>query len=166
MTVTEATGADGGVLTVMVARPTTPSAVAEIVTEPGATAVIKPLAEIVASVGVTLDQTMGRPVSTLPVASSNVATAWVVWPAVSVDELTDTVIAATGSGGGSETVIVAELLWPAEEAVTVVVPFAFPVTTPNGETDAIAELATLQAKIVPAIGCPPALYPVATKVLV
>ena len=75
VTVTDATGLEGGVATVTVASPVTPSAVAEIVTEPGATAVINPLAETVASAADALAQVTGRPVSTLPAASKSVAIA-------------------------------------------------------------------------------------------
>ena len=81
-------------------------------------------------------------------------------------EFTATVTEATGTGGAWATVIVAEALAPADVAVTVVEPDALPVTSPSCETEAIAELATLQVNTAPEIGCPVALNPVATNVLV
>jgi len=75
--------------------PLTPSLVAVTVTVPGATAVITPVVETVATAGLLDVHATARPVNELPSASRTVALACVVCPTMRVAELTVTVTDAT-----------------------------------------------------------------------
>jgi hypothetical protein len=121
-----------------VVLPVFPSLVAVMLLVPDATAVTNPLASIVATAGVPLDQVIVRPVSTLPLESRKVAVACVVWPAVIVDDPNCTVTVLTGTGGGLDTVTLACADWPSEVAVTVAPPAATARTSPVEETVATA----------------------------
>jgi hypothetical protein len=92
-TVTLATGT-GETVTVGEA-PLMPSLVAVTFTVPGATAVITPPVETVATAGLLDAHATARPVRRLPCASRTVAVAWVVCPTMRVAELTVTVTDAT-----------------------------------------------------------------------
>ena len=97
VTTTDATGTS---VTVMLAVPTCPSLVAEMVTgPPAATAVTNPASLTVAMVGSLVVQVTTRFVSTLPLESFVVALSCCVVPTM-IDALDgDTVTLATGAGG-------------------------------------------------------------------
>src|SRR5688572_6489508 len=72
-TVTEATGAGGGAVTVSAAEPLCPSLDATMFAEPALTAVATPLELTVATPVLALDHVIVRPVRALPLASRVVA---------------------------------------------------------------------------------------------
>jgi hypothetical protein len=126
-TVTDATGMG---VTVMVALPLTPSAIAVIVAEPGATAVTSPLASTVATDS-SLDSHAIARVSGLPDASLAVAVSCCVEPATMLVAAGVTLTVATGIG---LIVIVALPLFPSLVAVMLALPALTAVTTPAEET--------------------------------
>jgi hypothetical protein len=77
-TVTDATGAGGGAVTVSAAEPLCPSLEATMFADPAPTAVATPLELTVATPVFELDHVMLRPVRVLPLASRRVAVALVV----------------------------------------------------------------------------------------
>ena len=131
MTLTLATGAG---VTVKGALPLFPSLVAVIVAEPGATAVITPVAELtVATVGASELQAITRPVRTPPLPSEVTALACEVPTAVIELGASDTDTVATGTG---ITPTADVPLCPSLVAVIVVFPTARAVTRPLADTDA------------------------------
>lgn len=73
MTLTVATGAGGGGVTVIADVPLFPSLVAVIVVDPANMPVTSPVDETLATEALDADQTTVRSVSTLPLASRSVA---------------------------------------------------------------------------------------------
>src|SRR5215472_499904 len=118
VTVTLATGSTG-VVTVIEAVPVFPPLVAEIVTEPAATAVTRPVLDTVATLVFDELQVMVRPVSGLPLASLGVAVSWAVWPTVRLDDVGETETEATGT---RVTVIAAVPVFPSLVAEIVAEP--------------------------------------------
>jgi hypothetical protein len=122
--VTVATGS--GAVTVIADVPLFPSLVAVIVAEPIATPVTSPAPFTVALLGSDVDQTMARPVSTLPSAASV--------EAVSCRDMPAAMVAAGGAivtvASGCTTVICVDPVFPSLVAVTVAVPTATAVATP------------------------------------
>jgi hypothetical protein len=108
---------------------------------PGATAVIRPAWDTVATAPLSELQTMARPVSVPPLASSVTALACAVSTAVIVLGMRVTVTVATGIG---VTVTVALPVFPSLVAVIVAVPVLTAVTTPvvgfTVATDGASEL--------------------------
>jgi hypothetical protein len=144
VTVTVATGAGGGgggAVTVTEAVPDCPSLVAVMVALPAPVAVITPLDVTVATFVFELDQDTDRPVNTLPLASRVVAVTVCDPPTVRFTVLGATVTDATGTGGGGAdalTVTVEVPNIPSLVPVMVTTPALTPVTTPLGETTAMA----------------------------
>src|SRR5947209_6250995 len=89
-----------GAVTVRAACPVIPSLVAMIVAVPTATALTSPVLATVATLLLLELHVIARPVSIVPLASFNVAVAWVLWPAVNDPLLSKTPTLATGTGGG------------------------------------------------------------------
>src|SRR5262245_4142000 len=140
LTVTLATGAGAGALTVSVAEPVRPSLVAVICAVPAAIDVTMPLLETVATLVFELVHAMLRPVSTLPDASRVVAVACVDWPAVSVLLASETETDATDTW---LTATEALPLCPSLVAMICAVPAPTDVTTPL-----LATVATFGAELV------------------
>src|SRR5579872_173804 len=78
---TAATGGGAGVFTVTVPVPVTPSLVAVITAEPGASPWTRPSDDTVAIAGALVDHVIDRPVRTLPFASLSVAASCTDLPA-------------------------------------------------------------------------------------
>jgi hypothetical protein len=115
--------------------------VAVICAEPTATALTSPVLETVATAVVFELQLTVRPLSVAPLASFNVATAGVVWPAAMDAVPNVTVTVATGAGGGAAaTLSVTEPVFPSLVAVIPAVPTATPLASPFAVTVAMAEL--------------------------
>jgi hypothetical protein len=135
---TEATAAS----TVSGALPLFPPLVAVMFATPPASAVTTPVPDRVATEVLSEVQVTVRPVSTLLLASSSVALACDVCPAIMGVGVSETVTVATGT---SETVTVEVPLWPSLVAVIVAVPIVVPaVTNPVSETAATAGLLDCQ----------------------
>src|SRR5436190_2039755 len=83
-TVTEATAAGAGAVTVMAAVPLFPPLLAVIVAEPAATPVTSPLADTVATPVLLLVQVTDCPARVLPAASFTTAASCVVAPVVTL----------------------------------------------------------------------------------
>ena len=100
------TVATGGGATVIVALPTMPSTVAEIVTPPGITPVTNPAALTVAALALLVLHVTLRPVMTPPVASNADAASCDVSDTITVadDGVTLTVATATGSSPPQATI--------------------------------------------------------------
>jgi hypothetical protein len=168
-TVTVATGAGGGAVTVMAAVPLFPSLVAVIVADPAATPVTSPVEETVAAPALEVVHVTARPVSTVPPASRSVACSCVVCPACTLAEDGATVTVATGGGGGggaAVTVIAAVPLWPSLVAVIVAEPAPAPLTRPAVETVATEGFDVDQVTTRPLRTLPPASRAVACSWLV
>jgi hypothetical protein len=106
-TVTVATGAGAGAITVTDALPVFPSLVAVTCAEPAATAVTNPVfAFTEATFEFELDHVITRPVSVLPLASRVVAESWALAPTFNEVDEGETVTVATGTGVVAVTVIV------------------------------------------------------------
>ena len=147
---TVATGAGVGALTVNVPAPVCPSLVATIDADPALTAVTAPVDETVATSGLALDHVTTRSVKTVPEPSRNVAEACAVWPTMTDDGFSVIETAATGGGGGAETVTDVEAVTPSTCAVIVALPTLSAVTVPVDATVATAafELDQLMARFV------------------
>jgi hypothetical protein len=131
VTATLATGTGD---TVRVADPFTPSLLAVIVADPGATAVtvaVAPLAVMVATAVFPLLQVIARPASVPPAASRVTAVRVPVRPTIKPKVAGDTTTLATGGG---VTVICAEPETPSAVADIVADPALTPVTSPDVET--------------------------------
>jgi len=148
-TLTVATGAGGGAVTVTAAVAVFPSLVAVIVALPGATAVTTPLGATVATFVLLELHVTTRPVSTLFDASRVVAVSVPVAPVCRARVVGATEMVATGAGGGAVTVTLAAALLPSLVAVIVAGPGAAPVTTPACDTVATPGLLELQAMALP-----------------
>jgi hypothetical protein len=109
---------------------------------PGTTPVTSPVAETVATAGLTTAQVTGRPVSAFPAESRAVAVSCCVPPTtiVAAGGVTATLLAVVGTA--TTTVAVADRPWL--EAVMVVLPMAMPFTTPLLLTVATAGFADAQ----------------------
>lgn len=134
VTLTVATGAGGGAVTVSATDPVLPSLVAMMFAVPTPTAVTAPLAVTVATFVLEVDQVTVRPFNTTPSASRVIAVACVVPPVCSDVAPSAAVTVATGAGGGAFTVTDAVPLRPSLVAVIVAVPGDAPVTTPLADT--------------------------------
>src|ERR1041385_3512887 len=99
-TETDATVAVDGAVTVTAAVPVIPPLVAEVVAEPGATAVTSPLADTVATEVLLLLQVKLCPLRTLPLASLATAASCAVPPTVRLAVAGVTTTEATAAGGG------------------------------------------------------------------
>src|SRR5207249_3910094 len=138
-----------------VAVPTTPAAVAVIVTEPGARPVASPVASTVAIAGsdelqVNVWPATGRPFpssATAPYCCSKLTLASAADAGLTTTDLT---ICATASVAVPET--------PLAAAVIVAVPFPIAVTTPLGSTRATSVLSDVHAN-----GCPEMTLPFASR---
>ena len=115
----------------------TPSLVAEMVAEPGATAVTRPVADTVATAGLLELQLTVRSASTTPLASFTVGTSVTLPPTTSDALLGATTMLATGT---RLTLMVAVPDFPSLCAVIVAEPGVRAVTTPAADTLATAEL--------------------------
>src|SRR5439155_795894 len=144
VTVTEATGAGAGAVTVMAEVPLLPSLVAVIVAEPAVTPVTSPLPPTVATALLLLAQVTVRPLSGFPFASFGVAASCTVWPAC-----TDAVagLTVTDATGTVLTVIVAVPPCPSLVAVIVAEPAVTPVPSPPPLT--VATAVSLLAQLTP-----------------
>jgi hypothetical protein len=120
-----------GALTVMVALPVIPSAVADMTAFPGETPSASPDELTVATDVFEELHAIARPVRVAPAALSVVAASCRVPPAMTVGVVGVTVIVATGT---SETVRAKDPDFPSLDALIVTDPTAMPVTTPSGET--------------------------------
>src|SRR5262245_64395322 len=107
-----------------------------MVAEPADTAVTRPLAETVATVGALLDHVTTRPDSTLPAESLVVALSCSVVPIKTLADAGEIVTDATGT---TVTVIALVPLLPSLVAVIVAEPTAIAVTTPLADTVAMPE---------------------------
>jgi hypothetical protein len=133
--------ATGGAATVTVVDPDTVPDVAVIVELPGATAVISPADETVATpVALELHES-ARPARTFPFASFTVAVSGIVAPTITVAVDGATVTLAAGT---ALTVTVAVAAWPSLIAVITDAPGATAVTTPAADTVATVVVAELQ----------------------
>jgi hypothetical protein len=164
------TRAMAGGVTVIVAVPLLPPALAVIVAVPAATAVTTPLDETVATDAALELHVTVCPETGLPFPSTGVAVSACVPPTVSVAELGETFTLATVGGGGAGTVIVAVAVLPPLVAVMVAVPEPTAVTTaldaPLDETVATEPLLVLQATVWPLNGFPEASFTVAVRFVV
>ncbi len=104
-----------------------------------------------ATAGLALDQAIVRLPRTAPLLALGVAVSWIDWPACSDAVPGVIVIVAIGSGA---TVIVEVAVFPALEAVTVAVPDATAVTSPDEETVAMS-----MSELCHATGCPVMVLP-------
>ena len=120
-------------ITLTFADPLFPPLVAVIVALPAETAVTTPADETVATAELVVDQVIGAPGMTFPLASVAVAVSVVVPPTLrfTADGLTETFATL------ERTVTVAVPLLPSLVAVIVTVPLATPVTSPDPLTVAI-----------------------------
>jgi hypothetical protein len=133
VTLTDATGAALGAVTVIAELPLWPSQVAVIVAEPALTAVTLPVPETVATAVFDEIHEIERPLSALPDASLTVAASWKVAPPESEAEFGETVTVATGT---AVTVRLAAPVTPSLAAEMLAVPAATVVTRPTSETRA------------------------------
>jgi hypothetical protein len=157
-TVTDATGAGAGALTVTVAEPLLPSLVAVIVAVPGATPVTTPDGDTVA-IAVLLDaHVMARPVSAFPLASSVAAVSVVVCPTTTAAVEGVTFTDATGA---AVTVTVAVPLFPSLDAVIVTDPTLSPLTRPVLDTTATDSSLEVQPTSLPCSSAPDASFTLA-----
>ena len=156
VTLTVATGAGGGAVTVIVALPVLVSLVAIIDAVPGFTAVTTPADDTVATLVFELLQVTIRPVSTTPSASRNTAVACVVAPSSMLLLASVTLTVAAGVGGAAVTVIVALPVLPSLVAMMLAVPGFTAVTTPLDETVATLVLELLHVTVLPVSVLPPA----------
>ena len=131
--------------------PLFPSLVAVIVAEPVATAVTRPFASTVATPGALVVQSIARPESGFPLASSGVAVSCWVPPTETVAELGLTATDATGTGF---TVIADVPLFPSLVAVIVAEPGATAVTRPFASTVATPSALVVQLIVRPESGLP------------
>lgn len=152
-----------GVGTVMVAVPVAVPDRAVIVTVPAATPVTTPEPETVAIAALLVVQVTGAPAITLPFASRTVAVndAELPMATVALAGVTDTLAAV-----GAFTVTVAVPLALPLVAVIVALPGPTPVTTPEAETVATAELLVVHVTVALPITFAPASRTVATNVVV
>jgi hypothetical protein len=112
---TDATGTGTAALTVIATGKVLPSLEAVTVAEPAATAVTSPDAETVLIAGLLELQLTTRPVSTLLLASRVVAESCTVAPMPILAAEGDTVIDATGvGGGGAEADVLAETMFESD----------------------------------------------------
>src|SRR5690349_11198087 len=126
-----------------------PSIVAVIMELPGATAVTRPNALIVALAGTLEVQATARPFSSLPAESSAVGVIRLVSPTTSVSEAGTSLTEATRTG---TTVTLAAPLTPSLVAVTTTDPAPVAdtaVTTPAGETVAFDGSALVHTRVRP-----------------
>ena len=156
------TVATDGTMTVMLAVPDLPSAVAVIVAVPELTPMTKPAADTVATAVALELHVMGRSVVTVPFASFTVAASVAVRPTrtVAVAGATDTDPTAT------PTSTVAVAATPSQVAVIVARPAATPVTAPADVTVAICVLLDFHVTTRPPSGRPEASFGVAVTVMV
>jgi len=152
-TVTEATGAGGGVVTVMVEVPFLPSLVAVIVADPAAAPATSPLPFTAATLVFELPHVTVRPVNAPPLASLGVAVNCTVCPTWMPADGGVTLTDATGTGA-LVTVMEDEPLCPSLVAVIVADPTAAPVTRPLGLTPATVALSLVQATARPPSAVP------------
>lgn len=131
VTVTDATGAGGGVVIEIDAFPTMPSLVAMIVADPALTPVTTPLLLTVATEGAELLHAMIRSDSTAPDESFVTAEAIVVLPTWIEEEPRLTAIDATGT---ELTAMEALALTLSADAITLVLPTLFARSIPESET--------------------------------
>jgi hypothetical protein len=141
---TNATGAGGGALTVIVEVAVWPSLVAVICTVPAAIVVTRPRAETVPMLALFELQLITRPVRTLLLASRVTADNCTVPPIWRLEVAGDTDIDATGTGAGALTAIAAEEVCPSLAAMIDAFPPATAVTSPEVETVAMPLLLELQ----------------------
>jgi hypothetical protein len=138
-TVTDATGTG---ITVIEDVPAFPSLVAVIMAAPTETAVTSPVLFTLATAALLDDQVTKRSVTTTLFASLVSADSCCVAPAITVAEVGLTVTEPTGTG---ITVTLALPDFPSLVALIVVEPTPTPVTTPDDDTVATAELPLFQA---------------------
>src|SRR6185503_7336949 len=146
------TSVAGALVTVTNADPTTPSIVAEMSTDPGATPDTTPVPLTDATALLALAPVVVRPVNALPLASRGVAANVVVAPTNTVTLCGTTTTVATGTG---ITVIVAVPLCPSLVAVMVAVPEANPSIRPLPETRATVGALLVHVTTRPLSGLPP-----------
>jgi hypothetical protein len=144
--------ATGTGFTVIALVPLCPSLVAVIVTgPPAATPVTRPFASTVATKGAPEIHATARPVSTLLLASRNVAVSCRVAPTMIVAESGETLTNATGGGGTSVTVIELSPDFPSLVAtIAIGPPTSNAVTSPFASTRAVAGLSEAQVTTRPA----------------
>src|SRR5688572_5621452 len=158
-------GASAGFVevTVICTDPVLPSDVPVIVTVPAVRPVTSPALDTDATAGSLVDQSTGRPVSVLPLASRVTAVTCVVVPVCRMDWAAVTVTVAAG-GGTTETICVP--VFPSTLAVIVAVPGATPATTPLLLTVAMVALEVDHAIVRFASGFPSASRGVAVSCVV
>jgi hypothetical protein len=140
-TVTDATGAGAGAVTVTGSVPLLVSLDAVIIALPAALAVTIPDAETVLMALLLELQAIARPVNTLLLASRVTADSCIVAPTKRLGETGATETDATGTGAAALTTIVAMALFPSLVTVICVVPAPTAVTRPSELTDATAGFA-------------------------
>jgi hypothetical protein len=140
------TPATGTRVTVTITVAIFPSLVAVIAAVPGATPRITPSAAMVATSGLADDHVMALALRALPLASSAVALATVVFPTSIVADASDAVTDATGTG---LTLTGALPFFPSLVAMIFAVPALIAVTRPVAETVATAALSELQSIALP-----------------
>jgi hypothetical protein len=143
-TVTDATGAGGGALTVIAADEICPSLEAVTDTLPATTAVTSPEVETVAIPAFPEFQLMTRPVSTLLFASRVTADSCTVPPTWRLADAGETETVATGTGAGALTVREADAVFPSLAAVIAAVPAATAEISPLPDTVATLVLPLCQ----------------------
>ena len=154
------TFATGTAVTVTVAEPTFPSALAAITAVPSPIAVTVPSCDTDATVGAPLLHDTGR-LSVPPLASSTVAVSFVVAPRITL-----TVAGVTRTDvAGLVTEILAVPVLPSAEAVIVAEPGAIAVTTPDDDTLATLVSLLLQSTARSERSEPLALCTLATSVV-
>ena len=160
VTVTDATAAGGGAVTVRVVVPLAVPLVAVMVVVPAATLVAKPLVLMVATLVLLERQVIGWPVSTVPLASFVTALNGTAGAPSTIEGAAGvTVTEATAAGGGAVTVRVVVPLAVPLVAVMVVVPAATLVAKPL--VLIVATLALLERQV---IGWPVSTVPLASFV--
>jgi hypothetical protein len=148
-TVTDATGAGAGALTVIVAGADWPSLETVTATVPAATAVTRPVLETVAIVELAELHAITRPVSTLLFASRVTADNWTVPPIWRVLVVGDTDIDATGIGAGALTLNGDPAALPSLVALIVAVPEPTALTSPFAATVATAVFELSHVTVLP-----------------
>jgi hypothetical protein len=138
-----------------------------MVADPDATPVTTPVLLTEAREELLLDHVIVWPVITFPCASFTVAVRATVAPTFieAVEGATVTVVTTGGGGGTAVTDITDVPDFPAHAAVIVADPWATPVTTPAGVTDATDVLLLDQVIVCPLITFPWASFTVAVRVV-
>lgn len=148
-TVTDATGAGAGALTVIVAGADCPSLETVTATVPAATAVTRPALETVAILVLAELHAITRPVRTLLFASRVTADNWTVPPTWRVEVVGETEIDATGIGAGALTLNGALANLPSLVALIIAVPEPTALTSPVAATVATAVFELSQVTVLP-----------------